>query len=88
MTFSSVFASFYCKITIASTLVSRKPDYYNSLFQNISFKDITKLQRVKYCLANVVPRSPRFARYMPFLMCRLCVPVRYRIIVNVCNITY
>jgi len=35
---------------IATALVASKLDDYNSLFQNIAFKDITTLPRVQHCL--------------------------------------
>ena len=74
--------------TIATTLVSSRLDYCNSLLHNIAIKDITKLQRVQNCLARVVTRSPRFSRSVPLLKSLHWLPVRYRIIFKICTITY
>ena len=52
---------------IAVALVSSKLDYYNSLFHNMSEKDIAKLQRVQNCLARIVTKAPRFNRSVPIL---------------------
>ena len=41
---------------IAVALVTSKLDYCNSLFHEISAKDLHKLQRVQNCLARVVTR--------------------------------
>ena len=46
--------------TIATSLVSRKLDYCNSILYNTTNREINKLQSVQNCLARVVTRSPRF----------------------------
>ena len=46
--------------TIPTALISSRLDYCNSLLNNIAKRDLTKLQRVQYCLARVVLRAPRF----------------------------
>ena len=74
--------------TIATALVSSILDYCNSLLHNIAIKDITKLQRVQNCLARVVTRSPRFSPSVPFLKSLHWLPVRYRIILKICTLTY
>ena len=79
---------FLSQKTIATALVSSRLDYCNSLLHNIAIKDITKLQRVKNCLARVVTRSPRFSRSVPLLKSLHWLPVRYRIIFKICTITY
>ena len=42
-----------------TALVPSRLDYFNSIFQNIAFKDVTKIQHVQNCLATVVIRRPR-----------------------------
>ena len=81
------YMSFSVAKTIATTCCSRL-DYCNSLLHNIAIKDFTKLQRVHYCLARVVTRSPRFSRSVPLLKSLHWLPVRYRIIFKTCTITY
>ena len=53
--------------TIATTLVSSRLDYCNSLLYNIANKDVAKLQCVPNCLPRVVTRSRRFSRSVPLL---------------------
>jgi len=52
-TLYSVFVSIclFLLKTIATALVTSRLDYCKSFFQNIVFKDITKLQSVQNCLA-------------------------------------
>ena len=74
--------------TIATALVSSRLDYCNSLLHNIAIKDIIKLQRVQNCLARVVTRSRHFSRSVPLLKSLHWLPVRYRLIIKICTITY
>ena len=53
--------------TIATSLVSSKLDYCNSILYNIPNQKRNKLQSVQYCLARVVTRSPRFCSVIPLL---------------------
>jgi len=53
--------------TIATTLITSRLDYGNSLLYNIASKDILKLQCAQNCLARVVTRSPRFSNPVPLL---------------------
>ena len=46
--------------TIATSLVSSKLDYCNSILSNIPNREINKVQSVQNCLARIVTRSPRF----------------------------
>ena len=54
-------------ITISTALISSRLDYCNSLLNNISKRDLAKLQRVQHCLARVVLRAPRFSPSLPLL---------------------
>ena len=74
--------------TIVTALVSSRFDYCNSLIHNIAIKDNTKLQHVQNCLARVVTRSPRFSRSVPLQKPLLWLPLRYRIIFEICTVTY
>jgi len=75
---------FYLSVakTIATTLITRKLYYRNSLLYNIAPKDILKLQCVQNCLARVVTRYPQFSYSVPFLKSLHCLPVQSRIIFN------
>ena len=53
--------------TIATSLVSNKLDYCNSIIYNIPNREINKVQSVHNCLARVVTRSPRFCSVTPLL---------------------
>ena len=72
-------------VTIATALVSSKLDYCNSLYHNIALRDILKLQ---HCLARVVTQFPRFSHSLPLIKSLHWLPVQYRIIFNICTITY
>ena len=67
-------------------LVSSKLDYRNSLFYNMSEKDIARLQRVQNCLARVT-KAPRFIRSLPILKRLHWLPVKFRIHFKICAIT-
>ena len=66
-------------------LVSSKLDYCNSLFHNMPEKDITRLQRVRNCLARVVTSAPRLS---PILKRLHWLPVKFRIHFKICAITF
>ena len=46
--------------TISTVLISSRLDYCNSLLNNITKRNLAKLQQVQNCLARVVLRAPRF----------------------------
>ena len=73
--------------TIATSLVSSRLDYCNSLYHNIALKDM-KLQRVQNCLSWVVTKSARFSHSVPLLKSLHWLPIRHRIIFKICTITY
>jgi len=66
--------------TIATARINSRLDYCTSLFQNIAFRDITKLQHIHNCLARVSTTYSRFTRSMPLLRSLHQLPVRYCII--------
>ena len=74
--------------TIATSLVGSKLDYCNSLFYNITEREISKLQGVQNCLARVVTKSPRFCHITPLLKSLHWLPIRYRIKFKLCSLTY
>ena len=74
--------------TIATSLVSSRLEYCNSLCHNIALKDIMKLQRVHNCLSRVVTKSPRFSHSTPLLKSLHWLPIRHRTIFKICTITY
>ena len=53
--------------TIATSLVSSKLDYCNSIRYSIPNREINKLQSVQNCLARVVTRSARLCSVTPLL---------------------
>ena len=66
------YMSFVVTEIIATTLVSSRLDYCNSLHHNIALNDILKLQRVHNCLAKVVTRSPHFTPSLPQIIFKIC----------------
>ena len=76
--------------TIATAFFSSRLDYCNSLYHKIALKDILKLQRVQNCLARVFTRSSLslFSHSVPLLKSLHWLPVRYRIFIKICTITY
>ena len=51
-------------------------------------KDIARLQRVQNCLARVVTNAPRFSRSVPILKRLHWLPVKFRIHLKICAITF
>ena len=74
--------------TIATSLVSSKLDYCNSILYNIPNREINKVQSVHKCLAGVVTRSPRFCSVTPLLKSPHWLPVQFRIKHKICTLTY
>jgi len=74
--------------TIATTLITSRLDYCNSLLYNIASKGILKLQCVQNYLARVVTRSPRFSYSVPLLKSLHQIRVQSRIIFKLCAIAY
>ena len=69
--------------TIATSFVSSRLDYCNSLYHNIALKDVMKLQRVQNCLSRVVTKSPNFSHSVPLLKSLHWLPIRHRIIFKI-----
>ena len=66
--------------TIATALITSRPDYWNSLLYNIASKDILKLQCVQNGLARVGTPSLRFSHSVPILKSLHWLRVQPRII--------
>ena len=73
---------------IAVALVSSKLDYCNSLYHNMSEKDIARLQRVQYFLERVVRKALRFSHFVLILKRVHWLPVKFRIRFKICTITF
>ena len=74
--------------TMATSLVSSKLDYRNSILYNIPYRGINKLQSVQNCLARVVTRSLRFCSVTPLLKSLHWLPVQFRMKFRLCTLTY
>ena len=74
--------------TIATSLVSSKLDYCNSILYNIPHREINKVQSVQNCLARVVTRFPRFCSVTPLLKFLHWLPVQFRIKYKICTLKY
>ena len=60
----------------------------NSLSNNSPKKDIGRLQRVQNCLASTVTKAPRFSRSVSLLKQLHSLPVKFRIHLKMCTITF
>ena len=74
--------------TIATSLVSSKLDYCNSILYNIPNREMKKLQSVQNCLARLVTRSPRFCSVTPLLKSLHWRHAQFRIKYKICTLTY
>ena len=82
-----VYLSVFAYLHISVMPVISKQVYCNSPFCNIAHKDIRKL-RVQNCSARAMTRYPCITRSVQLLKSLHWLPARYRIIFNVCSITY
>ena len=73
---------------LATSLVSSRLDYCNSLLYGIADIDVTRLQRVQNQLAHLVTKSPPFTRSIPLLCYLQWLPVRFRILFKINLLTY
>ena len=73
---------------LANALVSNRFDYCNSRLSGIVETDLTKLQRVLNRLARVVTKSPPLTRSVPLLRSLHWLPVKYRVHIRICLLTY
>ena len=65
---------------VANALVISRLDYCNSLFHNLSSKNITRLQNIQNCLTRFVPGASIFSHITPTLKSHHWLPVKQRII--------
>ena len=68
--------------------VSSRLDYRNSILSGIAETDLTKPQRILNRLAGMVTKSPPFARSVPPLGSLHWLPVKYRVHLKICLLTY
>jgi len=74
--------------SIATSLVTIRPDYCNSLLYNIASKDTANLQCVQNYLARVITRSPRFSHSVLLLKLYHWLPVQSLIMFKLYTVTY
>ena len=74
--------------TIATSLVSSKLDYCNSILYKLTHREINKMQSVQNCLARVVTHSPRFCSVTPLIKSLHWLPVQFRKKHKICTLTY
>ena len=72
--------SYDVSVMLGNALVSSLRDYWNSLFCNLSPKNITRLQNIQNCLACFVSGTPRCFHVTTTLKSFLWLPVKQRII--------
>jgi hypothetical protein len=74
--------------TIATSLVQSKLDYCNSLYYNISSKQLNRLQIIQNSLARAVTRTLRFSHITPVLKSLHWLKIEQRIIYKIISLTY
>ena len=74
--------------TIATSIVSIKLDYCNTILYNFPNREINKLQSVQNCLARVVTRSPQFCSVTPLLKSLHWLNGQFIIKYKICTLTY
>ena len=51
--------------TIATSIVHSKLDYCNSLYYNLPYSQLNRLQQIQKCLARAVFKAPKFTHTTP-----------------------
>ena len=74
--------------TVASSIVTSRLDYCNSLYYNMSSANVAKLQRVQNTLARVVLRQRKSDHISPSLVRLHWLPVKHRITFKVATLTF
>ena len=75
-------------VLLANALVSRRLDYYNSLFVSLTDFELRRLLRVENSLCRVVTCSSKFSHITSQLKNLHWLPVRYRVQFEIGLITY
>ena len=73
---------------LATTLVSSRLNYCNSLLYGIADIDLTRLQCVQNRLARLVTKSPPFTHSLPLLPSLFWLPLRFGILFKINLLTY
>ena len=82
------FLSCDVSVIVKNALVSSCLDYYNSLFHNLSSKNITRLQNIHNCLACFVSGVSRFTHVIPTLKSLQRLPFKPQIIFKTLVLKY
>ena len=73
--------------TIATSIVHSKLDY-NSLYYNLPYSQLNRLQQIQNCLARAVFKAPKFTHTTPILKSLQWLKINRRIEYKILSLTY
>ena len=86
--FSSLYLDFKTANTITTSIVHSKLDYCNSLYYNLPYSQLNRLQQIQNCLARAVFKAPKFTHTTPILKSLHWLKINQRIEYKILSLTY
>ena len=74
--------------TIATSIVHSKLDYCNSLYYNLPYSQLNRLQQIQNCLACAVFKAPKFTHTTPIFKSLHWLKINQRIEYKILSLTY
>jgi len=72
----------------STSIVHSKLDYCNSLYDNLPYSQLNRLQQIQTCLSRTVFKATKFTQTTPILKSLHCLKINQRIEYKILSLTY